>query len=227
MSAVESRATKVGATKSGNPVRRIALRGVSEERRAALLTREWLLTNGLGGYASGTIGGAPSRRYHGLLIAALPPPYGRRLLLTDVSEMLYVGGRRVAQLTARTADDAVDVPLDEFRLETGLPVWRYDVNGVIVEKRMVMPHGQNTVHVLYDLVAGAAFARLDVTLAAHHRSHDAPVDAPLDERPPLTRTDAGYELKIGALPPLRLRIDAAHASLDEPPPAWPERRYAI
>ncbi len=227
MSAVESRARVVGVTEPGSPVRKITLRGVDTEQRAALLTREWLVTNGLGGYASGTIGGAPSRRYHGLLIAALPPPYGRRLLLTDVSEMLYVGGRRVAQLTARTADDAVDVPLDEFRLETGLPVWRYDVNGVIVEKRMVMPHGQNTVHVLYDLVAGAAFARLDVTLAAHHRSHDAPVDAPLDERPPLTRTDAGYELKIGALPPLRLRIDAAHASLDEPPPAWPERRYAI
>jgi len=226
MSAVGSR-TMVGAAEPVSPLRSISLRGVDAERRAALLTREWLITNGLGGYASGTIGGAPSRRYHGLLIAALPPPFGRRLLLTDVSETLYVGGPRVAQLTAHTTDDALDVPLDEFRLEAGLPAWRYDVDGVIVEKRLVMPHGQNTVHVLYELVAGAAFARLDVTLAAHHRSHDAPVDTPLDERPPLTRADLGYELRIGALPPLRLKIDATHTALDELPAAWPERRYEI
>ncbi|HEX7237074.1 MAG TPA: amylo-alpha-1,6-glucosidase [Gammaproteobacteria bacterium] len=226
MSSAGARATAAPPEARG-PIRTIALRGLDADRRAALLTREWLVTNGLGGYASGTIGGAPSRRYHGLLIAALPPPYGRRLLLTDVSETLYVGGRRMAQLTARTTDDAVQVPLDEFRLEAGLPVWLYDIDGVIVEKRIVMPHGQNTVHVLYELVAGAAFARLDVTLAAHHRSHDASVDAPLEERPPLKRAGAGYELTIGALPPLRLKVDAAHVPLDEPPAAWPERRYAV
>ena len=226
MGAVGSRVPAAMA-ETGGPIRRIALGGAGADLRAALLTREWLVTNGLGGYASGTLGGAPSRRYHGLLIAALPPPYGRRLLLTDVSEVLYVGGRRVAQLTAHTADDAAQVPLEEFRLEAGLPVWRYDVDGVVIEKRMIMPHGQNTVHVLYELVAGADFARLDVTLAAHHRSHDAPVGAPLDKRPPMKRTGAGYELAIGDLPPLRLMIDAAHTPLGEPPAAWPERRYAI
>ncbi len=226
MSAVGSRVMAVEAD-TGGTIRRIALRDVDAQGRAALLTREWLVTNGLGGYASGTIGGAPSRRYHGLLIAALPPPNGRRLLLTDVSEELYVGGRRIGQLTARTVDDTVHVPLEEFRLESGLPVWRYDVAGVTVEKRAVMPHGQNTVHVVYELVGGADFARLDVTLAAHHRSHDAPVDAPLDERPPLVRTGAGYELKVGALPALRLMIDGTHAWLGEPPVIWPERRYAV
>jgi len=225
MTAVGSRVAAAVAETNG-PIRRITLQGADDERRAALLTREWLVTNGLGGYASGTIGGAPSRRYHGLLIAALPPPYGRRLLLTDVREALYVGGRLVAELTAHSADDAARVPLEEFRLETGLPAWRYDVDGVVIEKRILMPHGQNTVHVLYELVAGADFARLDVTLAAHHRSHDAPVDAPLDERPPLEQAGAGYELTIGALPPLRLMIDATHTSLAEPA-AWPERRYAI
>src|SRR5512145_1795784 len=86
-------------------VRRLAVAAAVADERAALLAREWLVTNGLGGYAAGTIGGAPSRRYHGVLIAALPPPYGRRLLLTDVSEVLHVGGRRVAQLTAHTAEE--------------------------------------------------------------------------------------------------------------------------
>jgi predicted glycogen debranching enzyme len=206
-------------------MRRLVLSGLDAEQRAALLAREWLVTNGLGGYASGTIGGAPSRRYHGLLIAALPPPYGRRLLLSDVSEDLYVEERRAGSLTARTVDDAAHVPLTEFRLEAGLPVWRFDCGPVVVEKRVLMPHGQNTTHVLYELVRGDV-ARLDVTLAAHHRSHDAPVDEALDERPPLVRSQHGYELKVGALPTLRLMIEGIHAALDAPAP-WPERRYAI
>ena len=215
------------AAATGGPLRKIVLHGLAAERRGTLLACEWLVTNGLGGYAAGTIGGAPSRRYHGLLIAALPPPYGRRLMLTDVSEELYIGDRRVGQLTARTIDDAVHVPLTEFRLDCGLPVWRYDVGGVVFEKRMLMPHGQNTVHVLYELVGGAEHARLELTLAAHHRSHDAPVDAPLEERPPLKRVGLGYELAIRALPPLRLMIDTTHSALGEPSAAWPERRYAI
>jgi predicted glycogen debranching enzyme len=215
------------AAAAGGPTRRIVFQALDAEQRAPLLACEWLVTNGLGGYAAGTIGGAPSRRYHGLLIAAMAPPYGRRLMLTDVSEDLYVGGRRIGQLTARTVDDAVDVPLAEFRLEWGLPVWRYDLSGVVVEKRMLMPHGQNTVHVSYELVGGADQARLDVTLAAHHRSHDAPVDAPHEDQPPLKPVGPGYELAIRALPPLRLVIDAAHTALGEPPAVWPERRYAV
>jgi glycogen debranching enzyme len=226
MSAAGSRIAPAAADAAG-PVRKLELSGLDAERRAALLTCEWLVTNGLGGYASGTVGGAPSRRYHGLLIAALPPPYGRRLLLTDLNEELYVEGRRVGPLTARTVEDALAVPLVEFRLEAGLPVWHYDVDGVAVEKRMLMPHGQNTVHVVYELVGGADFARLDVTLAAHHRSHDARVDEPLAERPPLVRKGRGYELNVGTLPPLRLLVDATHALLGEPPAVWPERRYAV
>src|SRR5688572_31211681 len=171
MSAAGSRLTATAAD-AGIPTRGVALRGTVGDARAELMSREWLVTNGLGGYASGTIGGAPSRRYHGLLIAALPPPYGRRLLLSDVSEELYIDGQRAGQLTARTVEDAVHVPLTEFRLEAGLPAWRYDFGGAVLEKRMLMPHGQNTVHVLYELV-GADSARLDVTLAAHHRSHDS------------------------------------------------------
>jgi predicted glycogen debranching enzyme len=225
MSGTSSR--RVSTTEPAGPVRTIELRGRTPAQRAELLALEWLVTNGLGGYASGTIGGAPSRRYHGLLIAALPPPYGRRLLLTDVSEALHVEGRRVEQLTARSVEDAEHSPLTEFRLEAGLPLWRYDMGDIVVEKRMLMPHGQNTVHVLYELVAGADSARLDVTLAAHNRSHDAPVDEPLAERPPFVRAAAGYELTIGELPTLRLCIDAAEASLGEPRAVWPERRYAI
>src|ERR1700741_1578342 len=59
-----------------------------EERTEPLLTREWLLTNGLGGYASGTVAGVAPRRYHGLLVAALPAPLGRQVMLSHLSEMV-------------------------------------------------------------------------------------------------------------------------------------------
>jgi predicted glycogen debranching enzyme len=211
---------------TAGPVRRLDLRGTAQQR-AALLSREWLATNGLGGYAAGTIGGAPSRRYHGLLIAALPPPHGRRLLLSDVHEELYVNGERAGLLTARAADDAKLVALTEFRLELGLPVWLYDLGGILVEKRLLMPHGQNTVHVLYELKSGADAARLDVTVAVHHRSHDDSVATPLREHRPLERTSFGHELTLGELPRLKIRVDDSRSEYTERPASWPERRYAI
>src|SRR3954452_13839726 len=62
------------------------------------LDREWIVTNGLGGYASGTVAGLITRRFHGLLIAALPSPYGRRMYLNDVAEQLRFGDGKVVQL---------------------------------------------------------------------------------------------------------------------------------
>ena len=107
-----------------------------------LLTREWLVTNGLGGYASGTIAGVASRRYHSLLIAALPAPLGRRVMLNHLSELLRLadgttilfGGEERAGgvLELHGADH-----LTEFRLEMGLPVWRYEVGGVVFEKSVL------------------------------------------------------------------------------------------
>ncbi|HUQ53317.1 MAG TPA: amylo-alpha-1,6-glucosidase [Gammaproteobacteria bacterium] len=207
-------------------MRRIAVRGTAEQR-TALLASEWLVTNGLGGYASGTIGGAPSRRYHGVLVAALPPPHGRRVLLTDLHEELYVAHERVGLLTARAAEDDEHVPLTEFRLELGLPVWTYDLGGIVVEKRLLMPHGQNTVYVLYELKEGAATARLDVSIATHHRSHDASVATPIDLRRPLERTSFGHELALAELPLLKLMVDAARVEYTERQASWPERRYSI
>jgi predicted glycogen debranching enzyme len=208
------------------PVRKIVLRG-SAEQRAELLSREWLVTNGLGGYASGTIGGAPSRRYHGVLIAALPPPHGRRLLLTDVHEELYVANERAGLLSARAAEDSEHVPLTEFWLELGLPVWTFVLGGIVVEKRVLMPHGQNTVHVLYELKAGAENARLDVTIATHDRPHDASVATAVDARHPLERTTLGHELELADLPPLKVLVDAARVEYSQRQTSWPERRYSI
>src|SRR5947209_338678 len=121
-----------------------------------LLSREWLVANGLGGYASGTIAGVASRRYHSLLIAALPAPFGRRVMLNHLSELirlpngktfLFGGEERTGTLELHGADY-----LKEFRLEQGLPVWRYEVEGYVLEKSILLPHLQNTVHVSFCLV---------------------------------------------------------------------------
>src|SRR5712692_11362442 len=101
----------------------------------ALVTREWLVTNGLGGYASGTVPGVVTRRYHGLLIASLGGPHaGRFVMLSHVAEQVRPGdGRRIEVGRLERTDESPDARgagyLTEFRLEDGLPVWRYDVDG--------------------------------------------------------------------------------------------------
>src|SRR5262252_11183752 len=114
-----------------------------------LLTREWLVTNGLGGYASASVAGACTRRYHGLLISPLPAPLGRMVMLSHFSEEIVLPDESTVDFSSEElSEDHLNHHsaefLREFRLEAGLPVWRYDIHGCILEKRLVMPHLQNT-----------------------------------------------------------------------------------
>src|SRR5277367_4755999 len=81
-------------------VRRLSFRAGAEQDLDPLLTREWLVTNGLGGYASGTASGVVTRRYHGLLIAALPAPLGRTIMLSQLSERVKFPDNRRIELEA-------------------------------------------------------------------------------------------------------------------------------
>jgi predicted glycogen debranching enzyme len=119
--------------------------------------REWLVTNGLGGYASGTVVGTLTRRFHGLLIAALPT--GRTMLLN-----------RLEELGAWS--------LVEFRLDAGLPVWRYAVGAAIVEKRVAMVRAHDTVQVTYTLLTGGPL-RLRLRPGLQFRAHDGRLDVAL------------------------------------------------
>src|SRR3954470_12859851 len=119
-----------------------------------LLQREWIVTNGLGGYASGTVSGAITRKYHGLLVAALPAPLGRMVMWSHLSENLrFEDGETVSLGAEERAGGQLQLGiadyLREFRLEDGLPVWIYGVRDVVIEKRILLPHLQNTVHVSY------------------------------------------------------------------------------
>ncbi len=122
---------------------------------ASALEKEWLETNGLGGFASSTIVGLNTRRYHGLLTAATRPPVGRLVLLSKLEETLVVAGERF-DLSSNQYPDVVypqgHLHLDEFRLDP-FPIFVYKVAGVTLEKRVFMAHGENTTVIQYELLA--------------------------------------------------------------------------
>jgi predicted glycogen debranching enzyme len=183
------------------------------------LRREWLVTNGLGGYASSTVAGVVTRRYHGLLVAALPSPLGRMVMLNHLLERARLPDRRVLWLGDEdevAGPNAADTTghLVEFRLELGLPVWIYELDGVAIEKRVLMPHAQNTVHVSYRLVGGDGSVRLTLRPSVQFRGYEDPVTAGSDLTYTLTALENRYELSAaGGLPPLRLTIRGHRAAL--------------
>ncbi len=119
------------------------------------LKLEWLETNGLGGFASATIAGVNTRRYHGLLTAATKPPVGRLLLLSKLEEVLTIDGRRF-ELSANRYPGVVHPSgyqyLKGFRLDP-FPIFTYQVEGIEIEKRVFLVHGQNTVVVEYQVTS--------------------------------------------------------------------------
>jgi len=184
-----------------------------------LVDNEWLVTNGIGGYASATIGGVMTRKYHGYLVAALPTPLGRMVMLQNLfASIRFEDGRKVV-LTGREHDGApLHLPgeeyLRDFRLEFGLPVWEYDVDGVRIERRVVMPHGQNTVQVSYRALTEPAMPCLiRLRPFVHFRSYEAPVNTPLE---PPHRIERGADrLELHAwetLPPLRILAHGGHGA---------------
>jgi predicted glycogen debranching enzyme len=188
-------------------------------RQAQILDREWIVTNGLGGYASGTVAGVITRRFHGLLVAALPNPYGRRMMMNDLAEQLRFPDGRVIQLGGEhTAHADVRVHgaeyLSEFRLDCGLPIWLYDVEGITIEKRLLMPHRQNTVHVIYRVICGQCDARLELRPGLHFRPHEGVLGSLLDEPYMVKAVADRYEFASSdsELPPLRISIYGAPAA---------------
>lgn len=132
---------------------------------------EWLETNGLGGYASGTVSGIRSRRYHGYLIASLRPPTQRTLLFAGIDERLS-DGRCAYHLTAHLFRDGTVTQWTaptEFLVDW-CPSWRYELQGVSVAKRVFMPHMRNAVVIRY-FVSPQTPVELSVRLFVAYRDH--------------------------------------------------------
>ena len=144
---------------------------------AAAERREWWLSNGLGGYASGTIAGTLTRRYHGLLIAPVNPPLGRHLVVAKADATLIDGDNEIPLFTNRWASGSIEpqghLNIESFRLDGRMPVWRFAAGDAVIEQRIWMEPGANTSYVAYRLVSAANDRKLSlrVTLLINARDH--------------------------------------------------------
>ncbi len=143
--------------------------------------REWLVTNGLGGYACGTVANLLTRRYHGLLIAALAPPLGRTLMLTKLDETVGYVGRDYPLFANRWAGDALEPTgfqhIECFHLEGTTPVWTFACADAFLRKRIWMEAGANTTYVWYELVRASAPLTLSIKAIVNYRDHHATTQA--------------------------------------------------
>ncbi|MGD8938645.1 MAG: glycogen debranching enzyme N-terminal domain-containing protein, partial [Gammaproteobacteria bacterium] len=199
----------------------------------ALLEKEWLVTNGLGGYASGTLAGVPTRRYHSVITASLPAPQGRYVMLNHLSEWLRFpdgGTERIGGV--EWAGGAMELQgtdgLREFRLESGVPVWRYELRGHVLEKWILMPHLQNTVHVGYRLLSGTGPLRIELRVAVHFRGHGASLCEGLPVNGyDFTTSGQRYEIHAPPLTPLRLHIRGVNSAFTRETKRFTDVRYRV
>src|SRR5689334_5089215 len=122
------------------------------------------------------------------------------MMLNGLSERLrrpdgrvvYTGAAELAGITTGER-----LAFSQFRLEAGLPVWLYELGGFALEKRLLLPYRQNTVHISYRLLAGPGKLRLGLRPAIHFRSHDAPVNSPNRHSYVLTVCEDQFEIAAG------------------------------
>jgi predicted glycogen debranching enzyme len=137
--------------------------------------REWLCANGIGGFASGTVAGTLTRRYHGLLVAALQPPLGRTLLVAKVHERVEYDGVARELGTNRWAGGVVDPhgyrEIERFRLDGTTPVWTYAVADALLEKRVWMEPAANTTYVRYEILRARRPVTLELKVLVNYRDY--------------------------------------------------------
>jgi predicted glycogen debranching enzyme len=144
-------------------------------RFKSAVQREWLVTNGMGGYATGTLSGANSRRYHGLLVAALNPPLGRTVFVAQLEEQATLDDREFPLSTnefhGRYVHPHGHLHLESFRLEGTVPTFTYALAEARLEKRIWMLQGHNTTCVAYTLRQGSRPLTLTVLPLCTARNH--------------------------------------------------------
>ncbi|MBA3237679.1 MAG: glycogen debranching enzyme family protein [Parachlamydiaceae bacterium] len=178
----------------------------SDER---LLYQEWIVTNGLGGYACGSLGGAPMRKYNALLVAALKAPFGRTVMLNYLADSIILPDNRevsLSHLRLKEKNEYVSSEEIEFKLEQNLPVWRYHVNGYILEKRIWMSHGQNTTYISYDLTSKEPI-KIKWRPYLNFRPTELEVNAQLEDDYIVQSHKLGYEISKAPFPSLKFDSD--------------------
>lgn len=183
------------------------------------IRREWLTTNGLGGFASGTLSGGVSRRYHGLLVAALPAPLGRTVMLSRLQEKLIINDEPFFLNDQELIDTPVSkscLYLKEFRLDMGLPVWIYQIGEFTLEKRILLQRARNTLLINYTLLEAPSSLDIELRPAVHFR----PLEAAVDEDTvnlndyTLTTKDNIYQIRGGSYPSLFIQLAGGEHSFN-------------
>jgi predicted glycogen debranching enzyme len=143
--------------------------------------REWLVTNGIGGFASGTVSGNLTRRYHGLLFAALHPPVGRTQMVAKFDETARYNGADYPLATNRWVSGAVEpkgyLNIESFQLEGTTPVWRFAIGDALLEKRIWMPQGKNTTFVQYSLIRASNALEVECKALVNYRDYHSTTHA--------------------------------------------------
>ncbi|WNF13798.1 amylo-alpha-1,6-glucosidase [Microcystis aeruginosa] len=135
--------------------------------------REWLVTNGIGGFAAGTVAGLLTRCYHGLLIAALAPPTQRTLLVTKIDESVQYNQKLYHLASNRWLGATIEpqgyINIESFHLEGTIPVWTFICGDALLEKRIWMEPGENTTYTRYTYLRGNSPLTLNLTAFVNYR----------------------------------------------------------
>jgi len=133
------------------------------------------VTNGLGGFACGTVAGANTRRYHGFLMASLSPPVGRTLLVAKIESSVQYLGTETDLSANEFAGGAISgqgfIHLESFTVEDGIPVWRYAVADALLEQRIFMAPGANTSYLRLELLRASAPLRVTLKPLIAYRDY--------------------------------------------------------
>ena len=179
-------------------------------------SREWLTTNGIGGYAFGTVAGLQTRCYHGLLVAALQPPLGRTILVAKLDETARYASQEFALFTNRWADGTVAPEgyrnIERFHLEGTTPVWTFALADALLEKRIFMASGANTTYVVYRLARARSTMELSIRVLVDYAGEHC---VTMGETRPMQVAPAEHGLKVAAFEgsiPFYILSDSATAS---------------
>ena len=169
--------------------------------------REWLVTNGIGGFAAGTVSGLLTRSYHGLLLATLQPPLGITLMLAKLGETVTYGDRTYALHTNRWADGSVNPQgyknLESFYLDGTTPVWIYACADALIEKRVWMQQGENTTYIQYKMLRGSLPLTLNLKALVNYRDRHSTTQS----------TDLNYEIANSSQQGIKVKASEEAAEL--------------
>ena len=158
------------------------------------LKKEWIITNGIGGYASSTIIGANTRKYHGLLIAPLTPPARRFLILSKVDEAIEIEGKKHGLYTNVCKNYISDGYKYQQNFEKDIiPTFSYKVEDTVIKKSICMEYGKNTVIVLYEIKNGDYPCKLTIAPLMNYRDFHT---MSTNHNYTLRQRDKGRKIKI-------------------------------